>query len=170
MKLILREEIDNLGIRGDIVNVARGYARNYLLPKRLAVEVTEHNKVILAKERVIYEEKVAKERDAAQLIADKMTGVKLIFKRKVKEERDELYGSVSVSDVADALEKAGFSLEKKQIQLAEPIKNLGEFPVSVKLFSEVHADIGVLVERDAPEPQETQDSQEHPDHQAPEEV
>ena len=151
MKLILREEIDNLGIRGDIVNVARGYARNYLLPKRLAVEVTEHNKAIIAKERVIYEEKVQKERDAARAVADKLNGVKLTFTRKVKEEGEELYGSVSVTDLAEELEKKGFELEKKQIQLAEPIKNLGEFPVNVKLYSEVVAEIGVLVEKEAEE-------------------
>jgi large subunit ribosomal protein L9 len=151
MRLILREEVDNLGKRGQVVNVARGYARNYLLPKRLAVEVTEANLRLIEKEKKVYEAKVAKEKEEAEAIAQAMAGLRLLFKRKVHGEGEELYGSVSLADIAEALEAKGFKLEKRKILLHEPLKTVGEFSIAVKLHSEVTVSFPVVVEKEAEE-------------------
>jgi large subunit ribosomal protein L9 len=151
MKLLLREEVDNLGKRGQIVNVARGYARNYLLPQRLAMEVTETNLRLIEKEKKIYEARLAKEKEEAEVVAKALSGVKLSFKRKVHGEGEELYGSVSLADVAEGLEAKGFKLEKRKIQLHEPLKALGEFSVPVKLHPEVTVSFAVVVEKEAEE-------------------
>jgi large subunit ribosomal protein L9 len=152
MKLLLREEVDNLGKRGQVVNVARGYARNYLLPQRLAMEVTETNLRLIEKEKKIYEAKLAKEKEEAEVVAQAIAGVKLSFKRKVHgEDEKELYGSVSLADVAEALEAKGFKLEKRKILLHEPLKTLGEFSIPVKLHPEVTVSFPVVVEKEAEE-------------------
>jgi len=151
MRLILREEVDNLGKRGQIVNVARGYARNFLLPKKLAMEITDDNLRLIDKEKKIYEAKMAKEREEAQAFAGTLSSVKLSFKRKVHGEGEELYGSVTLSDVAEALEQKGFQIEKRRIHLAEPLKALGEFAVPVKLHPEVTVEIPVTVEKEEEE-------------------
>ena len=148
MRLILREEVDNLGQRGDVVNVRAGYARNYLLPKKLAMEVTDDNMRHIEKERKAYEAKVAKEKGEAEVVAAKISAVQLSFERRVHGEGEELYGSVSPTDVAEALAKQGFEVEKRKISLSEPIKSLGEFTVSVKLHAEVTASFPVTVTRD----------------------
>jgi large subunit ribosomal protein L9 len=149
MRLILREEVDNLGQRGDVVNVTRGYARNFLLPKRLAMEITDDNLRQVEKERKIYEAKLAVEKVEAETLAAKYTGVKLSFERKVHGDGEALYGSVSPSDVAEALEARGLSVEKRKISISEPIKSLGEFTASIKLHPEVIVSIPVTVEKDA---------------------
>lgn len=151
MRLILREEIDHLGRRGDIVNVARGYARNYLLPKRLAMEVTNDNLRLIEKEKKIYEAKLAKEKVEAETLAASFSSVKLTFERKVHGEGDELYGSVSPSDIAEALERQGLSVEKRKIALDHPVKNLGEYTVSIKLHPDVTASFPVTVVKDEQE-------------------
>ncbi len=148
MRLILREEVDHLGRRGDIVNVARGYARNFLLPKRLAMEVNDDNLRIVEKEKKIYEAKLAKEKVEAEEFATTFSGVKLSFIRRVHGEAEELYGSVSVTDIAEALEAKGVTVERRRIVLPEPIKALGEFEVEVKLHPEVSVAVPVTVERD----------------------
>ena len=148
MRLILREEVDHLGRRGEIVNVTRGYARNFLLPKRLAMEINDDNLLIVEKEKKIYEARLAKEKGEAETVAATFTGVKLSFKRKVHGDGDELYGSVSPSDVTEALEAKGLSVEKRKISLSAPIKNLGEYTVSIKLHPEVTASFPVTVEKD----------------------
>ena len=147
MRLILREEIDNLGGRGDVVNVARGYARNYLIPKKLAMEVTDENLRLIEKEKKIYEAKLAKEKGAAEELAASLEGVSLSFVRKVHGEEEELYGSVTPTDVAEALEAKGFTIEKRKITLP-PVKSLGEHIAKVKLHPEVTASIVVTVEKD----------------------
>ena len=149
MRLILREEVDHLGRRGDIVNVKRGYARNFLLPKRLAMEVTDDNLRHIEKEKKAYEAKLAKEKVEAESLAATFAGVKLSFERKVHGEGNELYGSVTPSDVAEALEQKGFSVEKRKIALSEPIKTLGEFSASLKLHPEVSVSFPITVTRDA---------------------
>lgn len=151
MRLILREEVDNLGKRGQIVNVARGYARNYLLPKRLAMEVSDNNLLFVKKEKKIYGAKLAQEKAEAEVLAGAIGAVKLGFRRKVHGEGEELYGSVSLSDIAEALEGKGFKLEKKKFLADEPLKTLGEFTISVKLHPEVIASFLVTVEKEEEE-------------------
>ena len=151
MRLILREEVDHLGKRGQIVNVAKGYARNYLLPKRLAMEVSDNNLLVIEKEKKSYEAKRAQEKQEAEVLAVAIGAVKLGFLRKVHGEGEELYGSVSLSDITEALEEKGFKLEKKNFLENEPLKTLGEFTISVKLHSEVIASFLVTVEREEEE-------------------
>jgi large subunit ribosomal protein L9 len=148
MRLILREEVDNLGKRGQIVNVAQGFARNYLLPKRLAVEVTDENLRLIEKEKKVYEARLAKEKEEAEVVAQALAAVRLSFRRKVHGEGQDLYGSVSLADVGEALEKKGFHVEKRKILLHEPLKTLGEFTISVKLHPEVTVGIPVVVEKE----------------------
>lgn len=149
MRLILREEIENVGKRGDVVNVARGFARNYLLPRRLAMEVTEENLRRIEKETKIYEARMAKEKADAEGLAAALSTVSLSFRRKVHGDQDEeLYGSVTSSHIADALEDKGFTVEKRKIQLDEPFKSVGTFTVSVKLHPEVSASIPVIIEKE----------------------
>ena len=148
MRLILREEVDHLGRRGDIVNVARGYARNFLLPKRLAMEVTDDNLRIIDKERKVYEAKLAKERSAAEELAKVISSVELSFIRKAHDDGDELYGSVSPSDIGEALELKGLKIEKRKIAISSPIKSVGEYTVSVKLHPDVIASFPVTVSKD----------------------
>lgn len=148
MRLILRQEVDNLGKRGQVVNVARGFARNFLLPKKLAVEVTNENLRLIEKEKKVYEANLAKEKEEAQVIAQALSAVRLSFRRKVHGEGQDLYGSVSLADVSEALEKNGFHLEKRKILLYEPLKTLGEFTLSVKLHPEVTVGIPVVVEKE----------------------
>ena len=148
MRLILREEVDNLGKRGQIVNVSRGFARNFLLPQRLAMEVSENNLRLIEKERKIYEARLAKEKEEAEVIARAISAVKVTFRRKVHGEGQDLYGSVSLADLAEALEARGFRLEKRKIILHEPLKTLGEFPISVKLHPEVTTSFSVVIEKE----------------------
>ena len=148
MRLILREEVDHLGRRGDIVNVARGYARNFLLPKRLAMEVNDDNLRLIDKEKKIYEVRLAQEKGEAETLATSFAGVKLTFKRKVHGDGEELYGSVSPTDVAEALEQKGLTVEKRKIALSEPVKSLGGYTASIKLHPEVTASFPITVEKD----------------------
>lgn len=156
MRLILREEVDHLGRRGDIVNVTRGYARNYLLPKRLAMEINDDNLRLIEKEKKIYEAKLAKEKGEAEGLANSLSAVKLSFARRVHGEGEELYGSVSPTDIAEALAEKGFTIEKRKISV-EPIKKVGEYTISVKLHPEVTANFPVTVEKDETAETVTQD-------------
>jgi large subunit ribosomal protein L9 len=146
MQVILREDIDDLGRKGDTVDVARGYARNYLLPKKLAMEVNQDNLRMIEKEKKILVAKLHEEKEQAEQLAEHIRSVQLTFRRKVHGE--ELYGSVSAGDITEALEKKGFSVEKRKIVLQEPIKTLGEFDVPTKLHPEVTATFKVKVEKE----------------------
>lgn len=146
MQLILCENIDNLGKKGQVVEVRPGYARNFLLPRKLAMEVTDNNLRRMQKEMKVVAAKHAKEKGENEALAAQIQGVKLSFRRKVHGE--ELYGSVSAGDVAEALEAKGYSVEKRKIQLDEPIKGLGEFSVTAKLHPEVNAAFLVIVEKE----------------------
>jgi large subunit ribosomal protein L9 len=146
MQIILREDVDNLGKKGDTVDVARGYARNFLLPKKLAMEVNENNLRMIEKEKKAHLAKLHKEKEEAEQLAELVRSVELTFRRKVHGE--ELYGSVSSSDIVEALEKKGYEVEKRKVQLDDPIKNLGEFDVSAKLHPEVTATFKVKVEKE----------------------
>ena len=144
MEVILREHVEHLGRRGDLVKVADGYARNYLLPRKLALLATENNKQQIERERVKYEIKELEEQKSAQAVADRMANLDLEISRKVGE-TEALYGSVTSSDIADALAAKGFELDRRKLQLAEPIKRLGEFEVPVKLHRDVTVKLKVRV-------------------------
>ena len=147
MDVILREDIVNLGSRGEVVHVAAGYARNFLLPKRLAVAATESNKKIVEQERQSHLRKEAKLQGEAQDLAKMMTGVSVTISQKAGE-NDQLFGSVTSKDVADALAAKNFTIDRRKIQLDEPIKTLGEFKVPVKLHKDVIAEITVVVAKE----------------------
>jgi large subunit ribosomal protein L9 len=144
MEVILREHVDNLGKRGDIVKVADGFARNYLLPRKLALVATEGNKKQIERERAKFDAKEAEEQKVAEAIAARMSNVEVEIARKVGE-TEALYGSVTASDIADALMAKGIEIDRRKLQLVEPIKRLGEFDVAIKLHREVVAQIKVKV-------------------------
>jgi large subunit ribosomal protein L9 len=144
MEVILREHVDNLGKRGDVVKVAEGYARNFLLPRKLALAVTEANKRQIERERKVAEARDAEERSQAEAIAQRISAVEIEIARRVGE-NDTLYGSVTSADIAQALQAKGFEVEKKKIQLADPLKALGETTVPVKIHREVTAQVRVKV-------------------------
>jgi large subunit ribosomal protein L9 len=148
MQIILQEDVDKLGRRGDVVTVKPGYARNFLLPNKLAVEATSGNLKAIERIRGALAKKTATELDAAQKQAELLNGVSLKFTRKTGE-NDQMFGSVTTGDVADGLKAQGFSIDKRQVQLADPIKSLGEFPVTVKVFRDVTAEIKVHVEKES---------------------
>ncbi|SRR5579883_452390 len=147
MEVILREDIDNLGTRGQVVKVAPGYARNFLLPKRLAVTATDANKKIVEQERQAHLRKEAKFKSEAEDLAKLVNGVSITITQKAGE-NDQLFGSVTSKDIADALAAKNFTIERRKIQLDEPIKQLGEFKVPVKLHKDVTAEITVTVAKE----------------------
>jgi large subunit ribosomal protein L9 len=144
MEVILREHVDNLGRRGEVVKVADGYARNYLLPRKLALLATEGNKKQIERERVKFDAREAEEQKVAQAMADRIANVEVEVARKVGE-TDVLYGSVTSSDIADALAKKGFEVDRRKLVLQEPIKKLGVVTIPVKLHREVTANVKVRV-------------------------
>jgi large subunit ribosomal protein L9 len=144
MEVILREEIDNLGRRGDVVKVAAGYARNYLLPKRLAVAANESNKKIVEQEKQAYLRRESKEIGDATDLAKMMGSMEVTIAQKAGE-NDQLFGSVTAQDIAAALERSGYSIDRKKVHLEEPIKTLGDFKVTVKLHREVTIELPVHV-------------------------
>ena len=146
-EVILRAEVENLGHAGDLVEVAPGYARNYLLPRGLAYVATDANKHRVAQEKKKYEEKLEHERAEATALAARLAGLVLEFRAMAGEE-DRLYGSISVADISDRLEELGFEIERSQVKLDQPIKALGEFEVPLRLHPHVTQPIGVRVERE----------------------
>lgn len=147
MEVILREDIENLGVRGDVVKVAAGYARNFLLPKRMAVAATDSNRKIVEQERQAHLRKEAKLKGEAEELAKLVGAVTVTIKRKAGE-NDQLFGSVTAADVADALAAQHYNVERRRIHLEEPIKSLGEHKVTVRLHREVTADVTVNVARE----------------------
>ena len=147
MDVILREDIDKLGARGQVVNVTPGYARNFLLPRRLAVAATESNKKIVEQERQSHLRKEAKLETEASDLGKMLTGVSITIAQKAGE-NDQLFGSVTSKDVAEALEKKNYTIDRRKIQLDEPIKQLGEHKISVRLHRDVTAEITVNVVRE----------------------
>ena len=144
MDVILREHVENLGNRGEVIKVADGYARNFLLPRKLALPATEANKRRVERERHIFEAKEAEEKQTAEAAAARLAGVNLSFARRVGE-HDTLYGSVTSADIAEALAAQEVEVDKRKILLTEPLKQLGEFTVPVKIHREVTAEIKVVV-------------------------
>jgi large subunit ribosomal protein L9 len=144
MEVILREHVDNLGRRGDVVKVAEGYARNYLLPRKLALPVTQNNKRQIERERKVAEARDMEEKAAAEAIAARLSAVEIEIPRRVGE-NDTLYGSVTTADIAQALKEKGFEVDKRKIVLAEPLKALGENTIPVRIHREVTAQVKVKV-------------------------
>jgi large subunit ribosomal protein L9 len=147
MEVILREDIEKLGGRGEVVKVAAGYARNFLLPKRLAVEATDSNRKIVEQERQAHLRKEAKQKGEAEDLSKLLGGVTVTIAQKAGE-AGQLFGSVTSKDVADALAAKNFTIDRRKVQLEEPIKQLGEFKVPVRLHKDVTAEITVNVVRE----------------------
>jgi len=144
MRIVLREDIDKLGRRGEIVDVAAGFARNFLLPKGKAVPATDGNLKVVERERRRYVLTQAKEREEAAAVARRLAGISCTIVRKVGE-NEQLYGSVTASDIADFLAKEGVVVDKRRILLEEPLKALGIYTVPVKVHSEVMGEVRVWV-------------------------
>ncbi len=144
MKVILKQDVENLGSKGDIVDAAPGFGRNYLIPKKLALEVTSSNMKMIEIERQALKKRLEKERLSFEGLIQKLNQVALTFKRK-SGEKDMIFGSVSSSDIKDALHELGFEIDKKKILLEEPIKRLGNYSVPIKIFQEDRAEIKVEV-------------------------
>jgi large subunit ribosomal protein L9 len=147
MQIILQEDVEKLGNRGDVVTVKPGYARNFLLPHKLAIEATAGNMKALERIRGALAKKTATEFDAAKKQAELLTGVSLKFTRKTGE-NDQMFGSVTTADIADGLKAQGFEVDKRQIQLKDPVKALGEYPVTVKVFRDITAEIKIHVDKE----------------------
>src|SRR5262245_6980961 len=144
MEVILREHVDHLGRRGEIVKVADGYARNYLLPRKLALPVTEGNRKQVERERLKFEAREAEEKQGAEALAARIANIEIVISRKVGE-TEALYGSVTAADIADALAEKGLAIDRRKLQLADPIKRVGDLDVPVKLHREVTAAVKVRV-------------------------
>ena len=147
MEVILKEDINNLGHRGDVVKVADGYGRNFLLPKKLAMEATAANKAVIEQMKASAVRKSAKEKAEAEALVGQLNNVSLVFERKVGE-HDQLFGSVTSADIAHELEAKGFNIDRRKVHLEEPLKQLGEFHIPVKLHREVTAHVAVTVKAD----------------------
>jgi len=147
MEVILREHVEHLGARGDVVKVTPGYARNYLLPRKLALAVTENNKRQIEREKKLAEARDLEEKSAAEAVAARIGALEIEISRRVGE-NDALYGSVTSADVAQALKDKGFEVDKRKIQMPEPLKALGESTIPVKIHREVVAQVKVKVVAD----------------------
>jgi large subunit ribosomal protein L9 len=147
MEVILKEDINNLGHRGDVVKVADGYGRNFLLPKKLAMEATAANKAVIEQMKASAIRKSAKEKAEAEALVGQLNNVSLVFERKVGE-HEQLFGSVTSADIAHALEAKGFNIDRRKVHLEEPLKQLGEFHIPVRLHREVTAHVAVTVKAD----------------------
>jgi len=149
MEVILREHVDNLGRRGEVVKVAPGFARNYLLPRKLALAVTEGNRKLIERERKVADAREAEDKQTADVLGSRLSQTEISIGRRVGE-TGQLYGSVTTSDLGEALAAKGLDIDKRKIQLDEPIKAIGEFTVAVKLHRDVTAQVKVhVVKQDA---------------------
>jgi large subunit ribosomal protein L9 len=150
MEVILKEDVAKLGSRGDVIKVAEGYGRNFLLPHRLAIEANEGNKKVIEQMRAASVRRSAKEKAQSEELSKQLEGVSLSFQRR-SGEHDQLFGSVTSGDLADALAKKGFNIDRRKIQLHEPLKTVGDFTVPVKLHKDVTAHVKVMIEKEAVE-------------------
>jgi large subunit ribosomal protein L9 len=150
MEVILKEDVPKLGSRGDVVKVAEGYGRNFLLPKKLAIEASAGNKSVIEQMKAAAVRRSAKEKAGAEELAKQFEGVSVSFQRR-SGENDQLFGSVTSGDIADGLVKKGFTVDRRKIQLHEPIKTLGDFTVPIKLHRDVTTHLKVVIEKEAVE-------------------
>jgi large subunit ribosomal protein L9 len=147
MELILREDVEKLGRRGEVVKVADGYARNYLLPRGLGLEVNASNKAMIEKEKKAHLARLAKEKAEFEALASRIGGLRFVAPRKVGE-NDVLYGSVTAGDIGEFLKAKGIEIDKRRVLLDEPIKRLGEHEVQIRLHPEVQASLKLLVTKE----------------------
>jgi large subunit ribosomal protein L9 len=150
MEVILKEDVAKLGSRGDVVKVAEGYGRNYLIPKKLAIESTAANRAVIEQMKAASVRRVARERGDAEALGQQLAGVELAFTRK-SGEHEQLFGSVTSSDIAHELEHKGFNIDRRKIQLDEPLKAIGEFNVGIKLHRDVTVPVKVKIQKAAVE-------------------
>jgi large subunit ribosomal protein L9 len=148
MEVILKEDINKLGHRGDVVKVAEGYGRNYLIPRKLAIEATATNKAVIEQMKAAAVRKSAKEKGSAEELGEQLDGQVVEFTRK-SGEHDQLFGSVTSADIAHALEAKGFTIDRRKIVLDVPLKTVGEFNVPVKLHREVTVTVKAVVKKEA---------------------
>jgi len=148
MEVILKEDINKLGSRGDVVKVAEGYGRNYLLPRKLAIVANEGNKAVIVQMKAAAVRRSAKEKTQAEELAKQFDGLSVSFTRR-SGDHEQLFGSVTSGDIAEAVAKKGINMDRRQIQLHDPLKTLGEFTVPVKLHKEVTAHLKVVIEKEA---------------------
>ena len=148
MEVILKEDVAKLGSRGDVVKVAEGYGRNYLLPRKLAIVADEGNKAVIVQMKSAAVRRSAKEKTQAEELAKQFENVSVAFTRK-SGENDQLFGSVTSGDIAEGLEKKGLNIDRRKIQLHEPLKTVGEFTIPVKLHKDVTAHLKVVIEKEA---------------------
>ena len=147
MELILRDDVEKLGRRGDVVKVKDGYARNFLLPRGLGMPVTPANKAMVEKEKRAHEARLAKEKVEFESLAARIGGLRFVAPRKVGE-NDVLYGSVTSGDVAEFLKAKGIEIDKRKVLLDEPVKHLGEHEIKIRLHPEVQATLKLLVTKE----------------------
>ena len=150
MEVILKEDINKLGHRGDVVKVAEGYGRNYLIPRKLAIEATSTNRAVIEQMKAAAVRRSAKEKTGAEELAKQFDGLEVSFLRK-SGENDQLFGSVTSGDIADALEKKSFHIDRRKIQLHEPLKSVGEFTIPIKLHKDVTTHLKVVIGKEAAE-------------------
>lgn len=150
MEVILKEDVPKLGSRGDVVKVAEGYGRNYLLPRKLAIEATKANRTVIEQMKQAAARRSESERSDAQALAGNFEGLSLTFYRKAGE-REHLFGSVTPNDIAEELEQRGFSVDRRKILLPDPIKTVGEFTVPIRLHKDVATSVKVVVEKETVE-------------------
>jgi large subunit ribosomal protein L9 len=150
MEVILKEDVNKLGHRGDVVKVADGYGRNYLLPEKLAIEANAANKAVIEQMKASAVRKSVKEKAGAEQLSTQLSEVELVFERKVGE-NEHLFGSVTSGDIAHALEAKGYTIDRRKIALDEPLKTIGEYHVPVKLHREVTSHVKVTVKGDQQE-------------------
>jgi large subunit ribosomal protein L9 len=148
MEVILKEDVPKLGSRGDVVKVAEGYGRNFLLPRKLAIEANSANKTVIEQMKAASVRRSAKEKHEAEALAQQFEGLSVSFQRR-SGENEQLFGSVTSSDIAEGLEKKGFHIDRRKIQLHEPLKAVGEFDVPVKLHKDVTVHVKVIIEKEA---------------------
>src|SRR3989475_8146465 len=150
MEVILKEDVPKLGSRGDVVKVAEGYGRNYLLPRKLAIEASASNKAVIKQMKAAAVRRSAKEKAQAEELSKQFDGLSVSFTRR-SGEHDQLFGSVTSGDIAESLSKKGFDIDRRKIQLHEPLKTLGEFSVPVRLHRDVTTHLKVIIEKEAVE-------------------
>ena len=148
MEVILKEDVAKLGSRGDVVKVAEGFGRNYLLPRKLAIEASAGNKAVIEQMKAASVRRSAKEKTQAEELAKQFDGLSVSFQRR-SGEHDQLFGSVTSSDIGDALDKKGFNVDRRKVQLHEALRTLGEFMIPIKLHKDVTAHLKVVIEKEA---------------------
>jgi large subunit ribosomal protein L9 len=150
MEVILKEDVPKLGSRGDVIRVAEGYGRNYLLPHKLAIEATKANRAVVEQMKAAAVRRSAREKAGAEELSKQFDGVSVTFHRRAGE-HEQLFGSVTSADIATELERKGFNVDRRKIQLHDPLKAVGEYTIPIKLHREVTTHLKVVIEKEAAE-------------------